>query len=259
MVIRGTDDVVEGTAAGVRYVALPPTDDRTGDDRAGEDRAGEDRQPGDRVVLVWHLLGEPGNPRDMATALPLHGVDAWRVYPALPVTEPDPARSDVVTSWYAPLVESSVAAVPALLEHLRDALGVNPGPVDLVGGSAGGHVALLTAARGVTPVRRVAVVNPAVTAESVVAASTEHVGLRYEWSPEARRVARELDVSAHAPRWRTPLLVVRGEQEYPAFRPVQDALVDTVPDARLVEVPGLAHMLVSHTHEVDAEVTAWLA
>ncbi|MFD7659687.1 alpha/beta fold hydrolase [Actinosynnema sp. NPDC059797] len=249
MVIRGTGGPVEGTAAGVPYVALPPAHDRTGNGRRG--RSG--------VVLVWHLLGEPGTPHDMAAALPLHGLDAWRVYPALPVTEPDPTRSDVVTSWYAPLVESSVAAVPALLDHLRDELALDPGPVDLVGGSAGGHVALLTAARGVASVRRVAVVNPAVTAESVVAASTEHHGLRYEWSPESRRVARELDVTAHAPNWRAPLLVVRGELEYPAFRPVQTALVDAVPGARLVEVPGLAHMPVSHADVVNAEVTAWLA
>ena len=245
MVIKGTDDAVQGTAAGVRYVALPPARGST---------------PTDRLVLLWHLVGQPGTPEDMAAALPLRDVPAWRVHLALPTTAP-PATEDAdpVTDWYAPLVESSVAAVPALLEHLRDRLGTTPAPVDLVGGSAGGHIALLTAARRLAPVARVAVVNPAITAEAVVDASTAHHGLRYEWTPAARRAARDLDVLAHAPHWQVPLLVVRGDQEYPAFRPVQDALHAAVPGSRLVQVPGLAHMLVSHTDLVDAEVTAWLA
>jgi hypothetical protein len=40
---------------------------------------------------------------------------------------------------------------------------------------------------------------------------------------------------------------------------VQDQLVAAVPGARLVEVPGLAHMLVTEQDVVDAEITAWLA
>ncbi|MFT7839126.1 hypothetical protein Q5530_23540 [Saccharothrix sp. BKS2] len=243
MVIKGTTGTVHGTAAGVRYVALPPA-----------------HGPTDRLVLLWHLVGHPGTPEDMATALPLRDVPAWRVYPALPATTPpDTTGADPITDWYAPLVESSVAAVPTLLEHLRDRLGTAPAPVDLVGGSAGGHIALLTAARRLTPVRRIAVINPAVTAEAVVDASTAHHGLHHDWTPAARDAARDLDVLAHAPHWPAPLLLVRGDQEYPAFRPVQDALHTAVPGSRLVQVPGLAHMLVSHTDLVDAEVTAWLA
>jgi pimeloyl-ACP methyl ester carboxylesterase len=68
-----------------------------------------------------------------------------------------------------------------------------------------------------------------------------------------------LDVLARARRVDVPLLVVRGEGEYAAFRPVQAALCAAVPGARLVDVPGLAHMLVTGQDVVDAEVTAWLA
>ncbi|GAB2958856.1 hypothetical protein [Saccharothrix stipae] len=178
--------------AGVRFVAAPPA------------------RGGRRLVVVWHLLGEPGTPEAMAEALPLTGVDAWRLYAALPAWGEGP---DPVADGYAAMVESAVAAMPALVEAARDRLGCDDGPVDLVGGSAGGHVCLVTAARDVVAVRRVDV----------------------------------------------PLLVVRGEGEYAAFRPVQAALCAAVPGARLVDVPGLAHMLVAARDVVDAEVTAWLA
>ncbi|MEJ2852251.1 MULTISPECIES: alpha/beta fold hydrolase [unclassified Saccharothrix] len=228
--------MITGTAAGVPYVALPP-------------------RTGNRLVLVWHLLGEPGTPHDMAATLPLPDVDAWRVYPALPLRDPSP---DFLLDGYAPLVTEAADAVPDLVTALRGELGC-AGPVDVVGGSAGGHVALLTAVRGDVPVRRVAVVNPAVTAESVVEASVSAGFLpAYDWTPAARAAAAPLDVLAAADQLTAPLLVVRGEQEYPAFRPVQHQLCEAVPGSKLVDVTGLAHMLVTRTDEVAAEVGAWL-
>lgn len=228
--------MITGTAAGVPYVALPP-------------------RTGGRLVLVWHLLGEPGTPGDMAATLPLPDLDAWRVYPALPLRDPSP---DFLLDGYAPLVTAAADAVPDLVTALRGELGC-AGPVDVVGGSAGGHVALLTAVRGEVPVRRVAVVNPAVTAESVVEASVAASVLPgYDWTPAARAAAAPLDVLAAADRLTAPLLVVRGADEYPAFRPVQQRLCDAVPGAKLVDVPGLAHMLVTRVDQVQAEVSAWL-
>ncbi|ONI86669.1 hypothetical protein ALI22I_23860 [Saccharothrix sp. ALI-22-I] len=231
--------MITGEAAGVQFVAVPPA--------AG----------GRRLVVVWHLLGEPGTPEAMAEALPLTGVDAWRVYAALPAWGEGP---DPVVLGYAPMVESAVAAMPALVEAARDRFGCDGGPVDLVGGSAGGHIALTTTARGVVPVRRVAVVNPAVTVEAVVEASIGTGALdSYTWTDASRAAVEPLDVLARAEKLTIPLLVVRGEQEYPAFRPVQAALCAAAPDARLVDVPGLAHMLVTQQDRVDAEMSAWLA
>ena len=231
--------VITGEAAGVRFVAVPP------------------RRDGRRLVVVWHLLGEPGTPEAMAEALPLAGVDAWRLYAALPPWGEGP---DPVADGYVPLVESAVAAMPALVAAARDRLGCDDGPVDLVGGSAGGHIALTTAVRGAVPVRRVAVVNPAVRVEAVVQASIAQGALdAYDWTDASRAAAEPLDVLARADKLDVPLLVVRGDQEYAAFRPVQAALCASVPGARLADVPGLAHMLVTATDVVDAEVTAWLA
>ncbi|MFJ6673648.1 alpha/beta hydrolase [Actinosynnema sp. NPDC091369] len=231
--------MITGEASGVRFVAAPPA------------------RGGRRLVVVWHLLGEPGTPEAMAEALPLEGVDAWRLYAALP---PWGQGADPVVDGYVALVEEAVAAMPGLVAAARERWGCDDGPVDLVGGSAGGHVALTTALRGVVGVRRVAVVNPAVRVEAVVQASLEVGALEsYTWSDASRAAARPLDVLARAADLDVPLLVVRGEQEYPAFRPVQAALCEAAPHARLVDVPGLAHMLVTAQDVVDAEVTAWLA
>ncbi|CCH31562.1 hypothetical protein ABZ816_04700 [Actinosynnema sp. NPDC047251] len=228
---------ITGTAAGVPYVALPP-------------------RTGGRLVLVWHLIGEPATPQDMAKALPLTGVDAWRVY--LPLPAP-PQTGDAVTDFYAPLVTTAVDQVAPVVAALRAELGCDDGPVDLVGGSAGGHIALLTALDAVVPVRRVAALNPAVSAQAVVQASID-AGLlaSYDWTPAATEAARPLDVLARADQLRAPLLVVRGEHEYPAFRPVQDRLHAAVPGSKLVDVPDLPHMLVTQLDVVEREVVTWL-
>ncbi len=227
---------IRGTAAGVPYVATPP-------------------ETGRRLVLVWHLTGEPGTPEGMARALPLAGVDAWRVYLALP---PRRADGDPLVDRYAPMVSDAVAAVPSVVAELRGALGCDDGPVDVVGASAGGHVALLTALSGAVPVRRVAVVNPAVTARAVVRASVDAGLGAYRWTADGERMAERLDVLARASELTAPLLVVRGEDEYRAFRPVQEKLCAAVSGSKLVDVPGLAHMLVAELDVVEAEVVAWL-
>ncbi|MEU4803775.1 hypothetical protein [Actinosynnema sp. NPDC023587] len=228
---------IKGTAAGVPYVALPP-------------------QSGRRLVLVWHLMGEPGTPQDMARALPLAGVDAWRVYLPLAASRQD---GDPLADGYASVVTSGVAAVGPVVAALRAGLGCDDGPVDVVGGSAGGHIALLTAVGDAVPVRRVAVVNPAVSAQAVLQASLD-AGLldSYDWTPASTAAVEPLDVLARAERLTAPLLVVRGEHEYPAFRSAQERLHATVPGSRLVDVPELPHMLTSRLDVVEAEVVAWL-
>ncbi|WP_246037367.1 alpha/beta fold hydrolase [Saccharothrix texasensis] len=105
-----------------------------------------------------------------------------------------------------------------------------------------------------------AVVNPAVRVQAVVEASIETGALdSYTWTDTSTAAVQPLDVLARAAALDVPLLVVRGEGEYPAFRPLQARLCAAAPDARLVDVPGLAHMLVTKQDVVDAEVTAWLA
>jgi hypothetical protein len=59
-------------AADVPYVALPPAERRDGDEPAP-------------LIVAWHLNDPPRSAAAMASALPLAGVAAWRVYLDLPM------------------------------------------------------------------------------------------------------------------------------------------------------------------------------
>jgi hypothetical protein len=63
-------NALTGEAAGVPFVAHPAS-------RSGEEAA---------TVVVWHLHDPPRSERAMAAALPLRGLDAWRVYLGLPLS-----------------------------------------------------------------------------------------------------------------------------------------------------------------------------
>ncbi|EFC85747.1 hypothetical protein [Parafrankia sp. EUN1f] len=74
--MTGTSEVVVDVAAGVPFVAVPP------------DGGARPESP---TVLAWHLLDAPRTERAFASALPLQGLDAWRVYFGLPLSD-RPAR-----------------------------------------------------------------------------------------------------------------------------------------------------------------------
>jgi hypothetical protein len=63
-------NALTGQAAGVPFVAHPAS-------RSSEEAA---------TVVVWHMHDPPRSERAMAAALPLRGVDAWRVYLGLPLS-----------------------------------------------------------------------------------------------------------------------------------------------------------------------------
>jgi hypothetical protein len=58
---------VSGIAADVPYIALPPAGRGDGDEAAP-------------LIVAWHLNDPPRSAAAMASALPLAGVPAWRVY-----------------------------------------------------------------------------------------------------------------------------------------------------------------------------------
>jgi hypothetical protein len=63
------ETTVTGTAAGVPFLAVPP-----------------DGGPGlAPVVVAWHLMDPPRTEAAFAAALPLAGLDAWRIYLGLPM------------------------------------------------------------------------------------------------------------------------------------------------------------------------------
>jgi pimeloyl-ACP methyl ester carboxylesterase len=94
----------------------------------------------------------------------------------------------------ARLAEQAVDELPAAVMVLRNQLPTAERPITIVGGSAGGHATLVALARRQTCIAAAAVVNPAATAESVMAVTGRAHGIV------------------------EPVLLVSGEQDHPEFR-----------------------------------------
>ncbi|MEV6278696.1 alpha/beta hydrolase [Nocardia sp. NPDC051832] len=235
---------ITGFAAGVPFTALPP-----------EGVAGP--AP---LVVAWHMLDAPRSDAAFAAALPMAGVPAWRVYLGMPFCGArmvngtmdaglELVRRDSLRAYTDRMISGAAEEFPAALAALCEQLPVAPGPIDLVGGSLGGGVALLTLARGVVPVRAAALVNPAIRARSVVGLIEKMTEQPYPWDAEANAVADRLDFVARAGEIgdRARVLVVSGELDFPQFRADAGALVHALrahgADAEVVTVPDLAHPL----------------
>lgn len=137
MVGHGLDpDAMGGEASGVPFIVLPP-------------RERLEQAP---LVIAWHMLDRPRSEIAMAAALPLDGLDAWRVYLGLPLSGTRlPAggldevfalgSEDAVLKLYAPIVRQAVEEFAPALAELRRQLGVADRPLGLIGASAGAFVA----------------------------------------------------------------------------------------------------------------------
>ncbi len=265
-----------GVAAGVPYVALPPTRRRR-------------RSP---LVVAWHGLDPPRSRQAMAAALPLARLPAWRVYLGLPlvgarapVGSPEElarlGAGDVVGKLVGPMVEQAFAEFPAVAAALRVQLKLDVGPIGLVGGSVGAAVALLALAEAEVPVQAAALVRPALQLERVVAANHQRHNPNDRWTRAARMVAERLDFAARAHQiaGRDPqpavLLVTGAGDDAGVGEPAEwlwQALADRYRDpgrVALLLVPGLAQALAAepgtdlalqtpHVARVDAAVTGWL-
>ncbi len=117
-----------GLAAGVPFVAVPPATDSPAP-----------------IVVAWHLLDPPRTEAAFAAALPLEGLDAWRIYLGLPLcgsrTPPGGfaelmrlASEDAVLKLYGPLTSQALAELGPALAELRRRLGLSSGPIGVVGG-----------------------------------------------------------------------------------------------------------------------------
>ena len=129
--------VETGTAAGVPFLVVPPE---------GAPRAGAP------VVVGWHLMDAPRSEAAFAAALPLAGLDAWRIYLGLPrMGARLPAGGmdelmglgyeDAVMLMHGPVNAEAAGEFDAALGALRARFAIG-GPLGLFGGSAGAGVAL---------------------------------------------------------------------------------------------------------------------
>jgi alpha-beta hydrolase superfamily lysophospholipase len=251
--VRPDGPSTAGHAAGVPFVAVPPP---------GGPRAGAP------AVVAWHLLDPPRTEAAMAAALPLAGLDAWRIYLGLPMSgsrlPPGGldelfrlASEDAVLRLHGPIATQAAAEFPGALAALRPRFDLGDGPLGLVGGSLGAAVAQLVLAEGAAPVTAAVLVSPVVQLHDVVEALSRQFGVVYPWSDASRAVARRLDFVARAddiargePGQPAVLLVVGAEDDRAGFHvPAQrlhDALAERYADAervRLHVVPGMGHAL----------------
>ncbi|WIV53508.1 alpha/beta hydrolase family protein [Amycolatopsis nalaikhensis] len=250
-------EVVEGVAAGVPFVAVPP----------GEEAASAG------VVAGWHLMDAPASERAMAAALPMAELTAWRVYFGLPLSGtrlPEGgydevfrrASEDAVLNIYAPVTAQAADEFPAAVAELRERLGAD-GPLGVFGGSAGAAVALEVLARGDAPIAAGAVVSPVVQLAPLIAANERRFAVTYSWSERSRAAAARLDFVARAAELTAPLLLVVGSDDDIAIREPAAALAARLGDrAELVTVESMAHELPPGTPDavrVDAAFSEWFA
>ncbi|HET9255214.1 MAG TPA: prolyl oligopeptidase family serine peptidase [Pseudonocardiaceae bacterium] len=269
-------DAITGTAAGVPFTALPP--------------AGTVQDPVP-LVVTWHMIDAPRTDAAFAAALPMAGVPAWRVHLGMPwcgARMPEGgrdaiielARRDAVMAYLNPLIQQAVTEFPAALAELRERLPVSNGPLGVLGGSAGGAVALWILAQATIPVTAAALVNPAVRARSVVELIEGIAGQAYPWDERSRVIADQLDfvaraadIAARTPQ--PPLLVISGELDFPVLRTDAAELVTALREryaqpghVQLTTVPNLPHPLAEQpglepapqlpaTKAVDEALTEW--
>jgi pimeloyl-ACP methyl ester carboxylesterase len=250
---------MEGVAAGAPYVVLPPETDR----------------PDAPTVVAWHLNDPPRTERAMAAALPLAGLDAWRVYLGLPLSgarTPEGGLEklgyeDAVLKVYGPIVFGAAEEFPAALAALWSAHGLGAGRLGVLGGSVGSLVAAQVATT--TPVDAIALVSPVTRLRPLIVANGRRYGFDYPWSPEAEQLAARLDFVARAAELTAPTLLVVGEKDAPdgILEPAA-ALHAALPGSRMETVPGLEHALAEepgtdpapqteHAAAVDGLVADW--
>jgi predicted esterase len=262
-------DAVTGTAAGVPYVLRPPATPRAD-------------AP---LVIAWHLMDAPRTERAFAAALPLEGLDAWRLYPGLPLCgSRSPGfeeilrlgREEPVLNLHGAVNAQAVEELPALLDAVRAEHGIADGPLAVAGGSAGAGIAGAAIVEKVVQARAAVLVSPLLQLRPVVAQLAGFFGVDYRWTPESEEVGRRMDLVARSDELGdTAVRCIVGSRDaaeaflYPAGR-LRDLLRERGVWSDLHVVDGMGHALAEepgvepapqtpHAAQVDALAVAWLA
>ncbi|HKN54542.1 MAG TPA: prolyl oligopeptidase family serine peptidase [Amycolatopsis sp.] len=259
-------EIIEGVAAGVPYVALPP----------------QDRDVPAPLIVGWHLMEPPRGEHAMAAAVPMAGLNAWRVYLGLPLSGkrlPEGgfgeymrlASEDAILNVYEPVYGQAAAEFPEAVAELRKRLSIADTPIGVFGGSAGSSVALEVLARGDVDIAAGAVVSPVVQLAPVIARNERVYNVTYPWSERSRAVADHYDFLRRAGEFTAPLLLVVGSADDVSFREPSAALHRELGErAELVMIDGMGHTFADEPGlepapqdrdavRVDAAFTDWFA
>ena len=258
-------EAIAGHAAGVPFLALAP---------AGGARADAP------VVLAWHLADPPRTEAAFAVAVPLDGLDAWRIYLGLPLYGtrlPEGgmdeimrlASEDVVLNLHGPTAEGAAREAGPALAELRERLGLGDGPLGVLGGSIGAAAAQLVMAESGLQVAAAVLVSPLIRLRDAVAAGERRYQFGYTWSPASEAVADRLDFVARAGELAgVPTLLVVGEEDDEGFiAAARELAAARGADAELALIAGMGHALAEepgidqtpHAAQADRRATDWFA
>ena len=201
------------------------------------------------VVVIWHLLDPPRTEVAMASAIPLAGLDATRIYLGLPMSGSRTPEggvdaimallgTDAPVLVHGPIWSQAVDEFPAAFAELREELGVKPdAAVGLVGGSMGSAVAAGVLAAGTSGARAAVLLSPMMQLRSMIDAVAPMFG-GYTWSPEADATAARMD------------FIARADEVTAAGAPIRlIAGADDDEDAFLVSAREFARITGSDLHE----------
>jgi hypothetical protein len=271
---RKTDENqnVVGQTAGVPFVAQPPP--------------GGPRRDAP-VVVAWHLMDPPRSEAAFAAAVPVDGVDAWRVHLGLPMTGARllpggwdeiyrVASEDAVRNMYWPVARAAADEFGPAWASLRGQLGIDAvQPAGVMGGSAGAGVAQLALAEHLTDVSTAVLISPFIRLRAAVDAVGRRFGSSYPWDKETEAIARRLDFVVRTPEIverhpRLKVLVIVGEDDDRAgfLEPAAELEAASPDRVTVVTITGMGHALAEepgidpapqtpHAAAVDREATRW--
>ena len=237
------------------------------------------------MVVAWHLVDAPRTEAAFAAAVPLDGLDVWRIYFGLPLTGsrlpaggPEELRrrvaEDAVLGVHEPIAGGGAGEFPAAFAAVREQLGIGDGPIGVLGGSMGGALAQLVTLDSGAGVRAAVLINPVVRMRDTIDALSAHHGVTYTWSPASEAFAARTDFVARAAEFAgTAVLAISGADD------LRDAFLDPVatliPELRRhgvtadwQTIAGLGHALADEpgiepapqrptSAEVDRLAVAW--
>ena len=270
-------EAAAGLTMGVPYLVVPPIETPT-----------PEAQLDKPTVVAWHLLDAPRSETAFAAALPMQGLDAWRVYLGLPMSGRRAlsmddlmtrARTDVIAHLYEPIAFGAVAEFPEAFAAIRAEFGIGDGRIGLVGGSLGAAVAQLVLLEQDIDVSAVVLVSPLVRLTDAIAVGARSFGFDYAWTDAARATASRMDFVRRAADFdvagEPPVHIVVGKDDVDFRASAQDlyhALAQRYADSTrcaITQIDGLSHALAEepgidpapqtpHAEQVDKFVVAWL-
>jgi pimeloyl-ACP methyl ester carboxylesterase len=260
------DHITGTTANGVPFLAVPPTGDPA-------------TAP---IVVLWHLMDPPRSEAAFAAALPLAGLDTWKLYFGLPGFGPR-APEGGMEAMMAKLMEDAPGLVhgpthvqaadefPAAFADLRVRLGLGAeAPVGLVGGSMGSAIAAEVLARGTSGARAAVFVSPMLDLRTMIDAVSPAFG-GYDWTEAGTDAADRLDYVKRAGEVAAAgasIRVIVGAEDAPFMAEPAKRIAAAIA-ADLQVVPGMEHALAEEpgiepapqteaARKVDPLVAEWL-